>query len=188
MTREIQERIADTPSANFWNRIDSKLGVLSRSVDAKDFASKDVENYIRDQLQNLRTEILKYDEVSIEYEKARQTNDHLTKQLQAQKEHHEKLDGRVKSLLHSEITLKSRSSQLEMELNTLKNISCDRNSEPSVLEREAVALRSQLRKAEEDLQVAVDKLNKVEEVRGKEESEAAGWKVRLYLPNNHADY
>ena len=176
-----------SPSANFWNRIDSKLGILSHSVDAKGFASKDVENYIRDQLQNLRIEILKYNEVSIECQKARQTNDHLTKQLQAQKEHHEKLDARVKSLLQNEVTLKSRSSQLEMELNTLKNMSCDRDSEPSVLEQEAVALRSQLRKAEEDLQVAIDNLNKVEKVRGKEESEAAGWKVRLYLPNHHAD-
>jgi archaellum component FlaC len=151
-------------------------------MDAKEFPSKDFENCIRNQLQNLRTEILKFDEVSIECAKARQTNDHLIKQLQIQKEHHENLDEQVKSLLHNEITLKSRSSQLEMELNTLKNMSRDRNSEPSNLAKEAIALRSQLGKVKNDLQVAMDNLIKVEEVREKEGSEAAGWKVGLYYP------
>jgi chromosome segregation ATPase len=147
-------------------------------MNAKEFPSKDVENYIYDQLQNLRTEILKYDEVSTECETVRQTNAHLTLQLQAQNEHHEKLDARVKSLLQSEAGLKSRYAQLEIELNTLKNMSCDRVSKSSDPGQEEVALRSHLRKAEEDLQAALDKLNKIEEVSEKERSDVARWKVR----------
>lgn len=150
-------------------------------MEEKEFPSEDLQGYIRNQLQNLRAEILKYDEVSAEYQKARHTNDHLEKQLEAQKEAHGKLDERVGSLLQSEADLKSRSTEMEIELNALRDMTRNHDVDPPDVQRKVYALRDQLRKADGDLQVAVDKLSHAEELRQGEESAAATWKVRSPL-------
>ena len=164
--------------SNCRSSINSKLGGLSSSVETT-FQTEDLQSYIYDQLQSLRVEIFKYDEVAAECQKARQTNEHLNKQLEAQKEHGEKLDERIKSLCQSEADLRAHSSRLELELNGLKDKALDFDSEPPDLEREIIGLRGQLRKAEDDLQVAVEKLNTAEGLRQREESATASWKVRL---------
>ncbi|KAF2796924.1 hypothetical protein K505DRAFT_415434 [Melanomma pulvis-pyrius CBS 109.77] len=156
--------------------IDSKLGALSRSVQEKEFPSEDLQGYIHNQLQKLRVEIIKYDEASAECQKARQTNEHLEKQLESQKEAYWKLEERVGSLLHSEADLKTRSAEMEVELNALRDMTCSHDADPPDVEREVYELHEQLKKTDGDLQVAVDKLSHAEELRQGEESAAATWK------------
>ncbi|KAF2713754.1 hypothetical protein K504DRAFT_462253 [Pleomassaria siparia CBS 279.74] len=138
---------------------DLKLGSLSESVKEKSFPSDDLQNFIQIQLAKMKADILQYDEVSAECQKVRQTNHHLNKQLEAQKEHHEKLNARVGSLIQSETDLKSRSSGLEAELNALKDVVRSRDLVPSNQQQEVIALHGQLKQAQDDLHATMEKLN-----------------------------
>lgn len=122
--------------------------------------------------------MLKYDEVNIKYQKAYQSSEHLTRQLEAESAKCDGLSEQLKGLRQREIDLMTWSTQLELELNHLRDAAEDHGPNHSELERELVDLRGQLRKAEDNLRGANTKFNEAEQLLQMERENAAGFKVR----------
>jgi chromosome segregation ATPase len=141
----------------------------------------ELQDFIKQQLQTLQTEMVKYEEVVAENRKAHETNDTLKKQLEAQQQHCSQLDEQIKAFQQSEENFRARSSQLERELHDLKNVPNEPETEPSELELGMTDLRQQLRKAEEDLQAANARIEKAEQVQQELEQDGTKYKVCSFL-------
>ena len=163
--------------ANTRNSVDSGLGAISETVKRKPPPDAELQDFIKQQLQCLRTDMVRYEDVVAENRKAYEANDTLKKQLETQQQHCTQLDEQIKALQQTEANLRARSSQLESGLNDLKDIPHDPETEPSELERGIVDLRQQLRKAEEDLQAAHTRIEKTERIQQELEQDGAKYKV-----------
>jgi chromosome segregation ATPase len=155
----------------------SKLETISISVELNHFPAGDVQNLLRDEIEKLRNDVLKYEDATAEHLKVHQSNEVLSKELNAEKLKSEKLNGQVKILQQSEVHLKTQSARLENELKTMKDMARDSASLPSELEREMVNLRAELRGKESDLRQAAAKAEAAEKLQEIRENEAAEWKV-----------
>jgi chromosome segregation ATPase len=122
--------------------------------------------------------MVRYEDVVAENRKAYEASDTLKRQLEVQQQHCSQLDEQIKAFQQAEADLRARSGQLERDLNDLKNMSHDPETEPSELERGMIDLRQQLRKAEEELQAAHTQIEKAEQVRQELEQDGAKYKVR----------
>jgi chromosome segregation ATPase len=163
--------------ANTRHSLESGLGTISETMKCKPTPDTELQNFIKQQLQLLRTEMVKYEDVVAENRKAHDANDTLKKQLEAQQQYCSQLDEQIKAYQQSEEELRARSNQLEHELNDLRDVSHDPETEPSELERGITDLHQQLRKAEEDLQAANARIEKAEQVRQGLEQDGAKYKV-----------
>jgi len=159
--------------------LNTSLGTLSHTLGEKTISPENLQSYVHDQLWSFRLEILKYNEVSVGYQKARQENEHLNKQLEVEKKHHKDLNERVNALVKSESDLKLRSSQLETELITVKQMGQRYDPRPLDVESEVLSLRSHLGKAGEELKMATQKLSDAEELRQGAENTVAVLKVSI---------
>jgi chromosome segregation ATPase len=112
---------------------------------------------------------------------AKELNGTLKKQLEAQQQHSSRLDEEIKAFQQNEVDLKARASQLEHDLNDLRDMSHNPQTEPSELERGITDLRQQLEKTEEDLEAASTKIENAEQVRQELEKEGAKYKVFFSL-------
>jgi DNA repair exonuclease SbcCD ATPase subunit len=155
----------------------SKLETMSVSVELNHFPAGDVQDLLRDEIEKLRNDVLKYEDATAEYLKAQQSNEVLSKELNVEKLKSEKLDGRVKVLQQSEVHLKTQSAQLENELKTMKDMARDSASLPSELEREMENFRVELHRKESDLREAAAKAEAAEKLQEIRANEAAEWKV-----------
>jgi chromosome segregation ATPase len=160
--------------------VDSGFGAISGTLKCKPPPDTELQDFIKQQLQNLQKEMWKYEDVVAENRKAHKSNDTLKKQLEAQHQHCSYLDEQIKALQLTEVDLTAHSTQLERDLNDLKDMSHDPETEPSELERGMMDLRQQLRKAEEDLQAANTRIEEAEQVR--QELEQDGARVKVHWP------
>jgi len=124
---------------------------MATSVQVDSFPLEDLQSYIYDQVQNLRSEVLKYDEAVADYRKAEHANEILTQQIDAQKECCAQLEVHIHGHRQKEDDLRSRYAQLEQELLDLKGTTIGHDSEPSELEQELTNLRHQMSKTEDAL-------------------------------------
>ena len=158
--------------------MDSGLGAISKTLKCKPTPDEELQEFIKQQLHNLRMEMVRYEDVVSENRKAYESNESLKRQLEGQQQHCSRLDEQINALQQTEVDLRARSSQLERDLNDLQDSSHDPMTEPSELERELVDLRQQLRKVEEDLQAARTQIEEAEPVRHELKQEGARYKVR----------
>lgn len=151
------------------------MSALSESVQENRFPTKDLQDYVHDQLAALKVEILKHDKANAELQEARLANQDLVRQLQSEKTSCEHLNERIKELEQKESDLKTCTSQLELELSKAR----DQSSDCSKLQLEAkiTDLSSQLRRAEEDLKTAKSKLREGEQLQQAEDFELLQWRV-----------
>lgn len=103
--------------------------------------------------------MLRYDDVTAENRKTHESNVSLQSQLEAQQQHSKRLEEQIKGYQQAEVTLKAWSDQLERDLKELRDAP---SVDTSGLEQEALDLRQQLQKAEEDLRAADIKTEKTE--------------------------
>jgi chromosome segregation ATPase len=118
-----------------------------------------LQDYIRDQLQQLRSEVLKYDQAVAEYYKAEHANELLARQVNAQKDH---------------------CAQLE-ELIDLKETTHDHDSDPSGIEQELTNLRYQVRNTEEALLAKTTEFDHANERLQEQGTEVAKYKVTFMI-------
>jgi chromosome segregation ATPase len=138
-------------------------------VERKTYPTDDIQTFVRNQLQELQAEMLKYEKAVAEGRKAQQSNDALKQQMEAQQQHILRLDEQIKGRRRSEEELRARSTQLECELKDLKDMSPDHTSAPLELERGMLDLRQQLKSSEEDREATRARLDELEQLRQQHE-------------------
>ncbi|KAF2202821.1 hypothetical protein GQ43DRAFT_297989 [Delitschia confertaspora ATCC 74209] len=167
---------AETMLRYAYENLDSQFKHLSTSFGATQISTTNIEASLKQQIQSLRTEILNYEKVNLELQKACQSNELLANELQTRKERCEQLDAQVKVLRQSESDLQSQYSEIKLELDGLKSKVVEDQPCNDELESENASLHLQLKKIEDDLQLAVNKLDDTEQQRQAEESSTAHWR------------
>ncbi|USP79560.1 uncharacterized protein yc1106_06834 [Curvularia clavata] len=159
-------------------RIESGLEELHKAItrngphNAEDHAS------INEQLQDLRTNMMKYEELATENCKIKESNTALTKQLEAQRQQYAHLNEKVEHLKKVEIDLKHRSSKLEHDLGSMRNAAQSSRLEMSAIEQTNRELTQRFKEVESELVAAKAKANDAEESRKNLEKQAAEYKKR----------
>ncbi|KAF1829285.1 hypothetical protein BDW02DRAFT_561435 [Decorospora gaudefroyi] len=158
-------------------RMDSGFSALSAIVKCKPERNTELQDFIKQQLQCLQTEMGKYEDVVAENRKEKALNENLKKRLEAQEQHSSELEEQIKALQKTELDIRAHSSQLQSELHNLGDISKNSQTERSEVEQGMADLREQLRKAEEYLQTANANNEKAAQVQKSLQQEGAKYKV-----------
>jgi chromosome segregation ATPase len=138
-------------------------------VENKTYPTDDIQTFVKDQLQELQANMLKYEEAVTEGREAQQSNDVLRQQMEAQQQHILRLDEQMEGHRQSEEDLKARSALLERDLNDAKDLVHDHSADPLELEQGILDLRQQLKKSEEERKAACAKLDELEQLRQQHE-------------------
>jgi chromosome segregation ATPase len=123
------------------------------------FPLDELQRYIRDQLQHLRSELLSYDEVVADYRKEQHKNTLLTQQVDAQKEHCAQLKEQIRDHRQNESDLQSRCVQVEQELVIWKNKTRDHESNLSELEQALSNAQDQMKEVDQNLRSKTTELD-----------------------------
>ncbi|KAI8931773.1 hypothetical protein NX059_011411 [Plenodomus lindquistii] len=151
------------------------LGFKSVSVADKsnETVSVETQTFFKAQLETLKEDILKYEEVVADNRKAKEANAIVTTQLETEQQQCARLDDQLKVLQQSEGDLKGRIVQLECELRDLKNAAHEETLHPLITEQELVALREQLRQTTHGMNYAKEQTLAAEKGREEEAKKAA---------------
>jgi chromosome segregation ATPase len=128
----------------------SKVDSLLQSINSKTHPLEEVQSFIRDQLQDLRSEMAKFDEVVKENREAQESNNILKKQLRDEQQSVQQLNAQIDTVRQSAEDLATRKVELEHELTQLSNQARDHAASSWTSQQETTQLRKDLRKAEED--------------------------------------
>ncbi|KAJ4371672.1 hypothetical protein N0V86_008225 [Didymella sp. IMI 355093] len=131
------------------NRTDAGFKLVAKDSESDPFPIGDVRGCIRDQIQGLQAEILRNDQAIADGQLAREANELLTTEIETEKQNNQRLEEQATSLRHSEATLKSRITDLELGRDDLRTV---------VQEHQAQSHKHEQRIAE--LEAQLDKVNK----------------------------
>ncbi|KAH9876688.1 hypothetical protein J1614_003820 [Plenodomus biglobosus] len=133
--------------------------------------------FIKGQMQTLKREVLKYEEVVADNQKKNEANAQLKARLEAEQQQYCHLDTQFKTLQQAEGDLKGRYFQLECELGEIKNAVREKDLDPMLTEQELSDLRQQLKQVTEDLNSANEKIQQVERLRQEQEKKSGQLEV-----------
>ncbi|OAL52516.1 hypothetical protein IQ07DRAFT_375575 [Pyrenochaeta sp. DS3sAY3a] len=161
-------------------RVDNGFENAIATAQGTQQSTNDIQAMVKDQFQDIRNELVKYEEVVAENQKAQELSAHLREQLGAQQEHSRGLENQVESLKFIEANLKARSDQLESELNDLRNASHEPESgaELAVVQEAFAGLQQHVKKTEDELRLATNKADQHELVQLKLQKEVDEYKDR----------
>ncbi|KAF2825351.1 hypothetical protein CC86DRAFT_383251 [Ophiobolus disseminans] len=131
--------------------IGTKLNTLVQSVESQTYPTEDIQTFVKDRLQELRSEILRFDEVVAESRKAQESNDTLQQQLQSEQQQTQQLTEQMGVLRQNEDDLKARQVQLERQLADMGDKTQDQGANSTIPEQETVDLRKELGKVKDEL-------------------------------------
>lgn len=137
-----------------------------------------VESRIHDQLERLKSDIQKHENIAVENGLARQSIDTLERQLETEKQRVRQLEESAKALHQTEIDLRSQIRNSERELDASKAMACRHDTDPLELEQKVQAFRLQLEQADQRVEAANEKLEQSERLREDIEKELGIYKVR----------
>lgn len=143
---------------------------------------------MNEQLHDLRSSMLKYEDVVAENGKIRESNAILTQQLEAQLQKCSRLNAKVEHLQQVEIGLKRWSSELERDLSSMKIATDSSRSEMSALEQVNHDLRERLKEIENELVTTKAKADDVKESRKNLEIQATEYKVTHIFPGQKRSF
>jgi chromosome segregation ATPase len=162
------------------NRIGTKLDALVQSVENKTYPTEDIQKFVKGQLQELRSEMLRFDEVVAESRKAQESNDALQQKVEAEQQHGQLLTEQIRALHQNEKDLKARQTQLEQQLSDINDQVRVHDAEPSALEKEMGELRQQLRTVEDERAVKEVQIARLERNLEKRDRKLADFEVSHY--------
>jgi uncharacterized coiled-coil DUF342 family protein len=160
-----------------WNSIESGLEDLTKALMCSGQSNTEIHASVKEQLNCLRTDMMRYKEAVAENRKLNDSNIALTEQLVNQHQVNSRLNEQIEHLHQVEISLKNRSCQLERDLNDLAIETDTSRSEVLASECNSRELRRRLEEVENDLKVAKEKINDGEQLRQDLQMEAAEYKV-----------
>jgi chromosome segregation ATPase len=141
----------------------SKFDSLVQNIDSKTHPLEEVQSFIKDQLQDLRSEMAKFDEVVKENREAQESNNILKKQLRDEQQSVQQLNAQIDTLRQRAEDIATRKVELEHELTELSNKARDHAAGSWASEQETTQLRKDLRKAEEDRGAQLAEIERVNE-------------------------
>lgn len=130
--------------------IGTKLDALVQSVDSQAYPTDDVQAFVKDQLQELRTDMLRFEEVAADGRKAQEANATLNQKVEAEQRHTLQLTEQIRDLQRNEKDLKARQVQLECQLANANEIIRVQDPEPSALNKEIADLQQRLKSVEKE--------------------------------------
>jgi chromosome segregation ATPase len=116
-----------------------------QSVESRVNPTEKIQTYVGNQLRELRSEMLKFDEVVAESRKTQDLNDALNNKLAAEREEAHKMNERIETLSGQEEELKKHKVQLECQLAELHDKYRDQITDMSTLQQGMEDLRRQLK-------------------------------------------
>ncbi|KAF1912110.1 hypothetical protein BDU57DRAFT_79114 [Ampelomyces quisqualis] len=136
----------------------SKLDALTQSDQSKIDLTGEFRSFIGEQLKNLRSDMLKYDEVVAEGRKAQDLSDALGQQLSAEQQQTQQLSEQLSGIRRNEAELQARTTRLERHLVEAR----DKTKEVSALEKNIQELRDQIKAVQDECKVAKAELERAE--------------------------
>lgn len=124
------------------------------SIELKKYPTEDVQTFISGQLQDLRSEMLRFDEVATESRKAQEANHSLAGELEAERQKTQKLNEQLENARRAEEELELQRAQLERQLADVDTAARDDNAHSPNLVQVAEDLREKIKEMEEECRVA----------------------------------
>lgn len=143
------------------------------------FPVEEFQKQFDNQLQALRSEILKYKEVEAQYHLCNDSNRQLNSKLATQAQHLHETNAKLTEACDRESDLKSQYIQLGLEMDTLRQ-HIGRTEQVSLqLESEVSSLQVKLSELELALQTASENLDVARQQQEKEAESGAHWRVGI---------
>jgi chromosome segregation ATPase len=124
------------------------------SIEHKKYPTEDIQTFISSQLQHLRSEVLKFDEVAAESRTAQEADLGLAGELQAERQQTQNLNEQLESARRAEGELDIRRVQLERQLADVDVAAHADNANPSNLVQVAEDFREKTKELEEECRIA----------------------------------
>lgn len=125
-----------------------------QSIEQKKYPTEDVQTFISGQLQDLRAEMLRFDEVAMESRKAQEANHSLAGELEAERQQTQKLNEQLENARRAEEELELQRAQLERQLADVDTAARDNNANSPIPVKVAEDLRKKIEELEEECRVA----------------------------------
>ncbi|RMZ68726.1 hypothetical protein GMOD_00002544 [Pyrenophora seminiperda CCB06] len=163
MTNFLKAEDVENMLRSVHERLASGLDGIAKSVESKKSFHTELRKLLEEQMQHLRGDVMKYEELAIENRKTHESNVSLKHQLEAQQWHSSQLEEQIQTYRQSEADLKNLARQLERDLDNLREVHKSQ-SEMFELEQGSVDLHERLRKSNEDLEAANVRIVKNEQL------------------------
>ncbi|KAH3945157.1 hypothetical protein HBI25_148960 [Parastagonospora nodorum] len=132
----------------------SKFDTLVSFIEHKKYPTEDIKTFISGQLQHLRSEVLRFDEVAAESRKAQEAKLGLAGELEAERQQTQNLNEQLENARRAEGELDIRRVQLERQLADVDVAAHGDNAKPSNLVQVAQDLREKTKELEEECRIA----------------------------------
>jgi chromosome segregation ATPase len=156
-----------------------------KSVENRTDPTENIQTIVSTQLQGLRSEMLKFDEVVAKSRKAQDLNGTLNTELAAEREKAHATIKQIETLGRQEEEFKEQKVQLERRLAEANNRVRDQDTDKSKLQKDAEDLRQQLKSAEDDCREAKVEIERLEKKLQKRDKRVADFEVSWSIsPHN----
>jgi chromosome segregation ATPase len=128
----------------------SRFDSVVQSVGAKAHTTEEFETFVGKQLQDLRSEILRFDELAAECRQAKESRDDLKRELEAERHQMQRLCERSEIARQKEEDLESRKAQLERQLADIDANVHPQNVKSRVDEQKMKDLQDKIKEVEDE--------------------------------------
>jgi chromosome segregation ATPase len=153
-----------------------------QSVESKIYPAETIQALIGTQLQELRSDILKFDEVSAEYRKSQDLNATLNDRLAAEREETQELNKKIDTLRDQEDELEQQKGRLECKLAELNGKIQDQDTGILGLQNGTEDLQRQLVSVEDDCSKAKAEIERLRKNIQKRDERIADYDVSCSHP------
>lgn len=159
------------------------MGNIAQSLDEIQDPTDDIQNFMLTQLATLRVDVLKYQVLFEDCQKAQQSSDQLSQQLATLKEKHTEQEQSLQRFREEAKGLGNRNSLLKSKLETRKAEAGNHGADPAQLQQETDSLRSQVEQAKKDSREARTTLSDVQNRFQAQLNELTAAKVSKFIRN-----
>jgi chromosome segregation ATPase len=159
----------------------SKFDALMQSVENKTYPTEDVQTFISNQLHDLRSEMLRFDDVAAESRRARESNDGVSRELEAERHRAQNLNDQLENARHVEEELKMRKAQLECQLADVGDDTRSHGSSIPDSRQEAEGLREKIKEVEDECCIAKSEVERLQQNIQKRDRKLVDYGVRQIL-------
>jgi chromosome segregation ATPase len=149
----------------------SKFDALVQSVDNKTYPTEDVQTFISNQLHDLRSEMLRFHDVVAESRRARESNDGVSRELEAERHRAQNPNDE----------LKMRKAQLECQIADVGDDTRSHGSSIPDSRQEAEGLREKIKEVEDECCVAKSEVERLQRNIQKRDRKLVDYGVRQIL-------
>ena len=143
---------------------------------------ENIQTFIRDQLQVLRSEMLKFDDVLAESRKHQDLNAALNIQLAAERKEAQEMNSKIATLGRQEQELKEQKVQIERRLAEANDKVRDQNTDMSARQNDTEDLRRQLKSVEDKLSAATAEIERLQKNTQTRDKKIADYGVSCFIP------